>query len=385
MSFARLRNRPRSRANALLFSAAIFAFAVVFAVTALARSSGDAPPVRIHRDSGEALRLQMKEAITAAEDMPYHNGETLYCSDCHTMHASMQHNYAGDQNPEGNISSFPWSIPPSKYLLKAADPVDLCLSCHDNVANVPDVAMADVNGLTERSAGHFEDPEVPNLHGHDLGRGLPTGWNLCMRCHFGPPGYAKVTCIDCHNPHGNGNPRNLQWASDPDGTPPLGLFNPNGLPGLQKYERANTSYGTLNSVALREVTNMCIDCHHVFTGESYNDANGDGIHSLHPSYDSERLDPNHITDGETRGSTFPAHWDAGVGSGFGTTPRVPFVVDGATDYASGLVVDANTNGVFCLSCHKAHGSDSPFGLVWEIDGDVERPGCDQCHAVPPLP
>lgn len=124
----------------------------------------------------------------------------------------------------------------------------------------------------------------------------------------------------------------------------------------------------------------CIDCHHTFTGASSNDPDGDGIHSLHPAYDSERSDPNNIAQGQSKGTTDPAHWEGGTGPGFDTTQRVPFLTSGATDYTTASVVDASTNGVFCLSCHKAHGSQDAFGILWRHNGQIDRVGCDPCHA-----
>lgn len=344
-----------------------------------AASAGAAAPA-MERKSMHSGRGQLPGPYAKSGETPYHYGANLVCSDCHTMHYSQAHTYAPDGtstvDPMGGTGPYP-------KLLKN-NVVDLCVTCHDNHAGIPDVIGADVNGLQDRSAGFFGAVDVASPRGHDLGRNAPTGWYLCDKCHTygggGAPEDKKVSCIDCHNVHGNGNPRNLQWASYPEGTPPLGLFTAAGATGMAKYERSNTGYGTLNSVALREVSNMCVDCHHTLTGAYYNDPNGDGIHSKHPSYESERDNTNNIAQGLARESSSPAHWVTGAGSGFDGAPRVPFVTSGATDQASAAVIDAASNGVFCLSCHKAHGSENPFGLAWNASAGAGPKGCDQCHA-----
>ncbi len=311
----------------------------------------------------------------------YHNGNDLVCGDCHIMHASQTHPYdpAGARPGE----EVPYAGGPNPKLLKTPDPLDLCLNCHDGRTFAPDVLGADVNGLVQRSAGHFDEPELVNPRGHDLGRGLPDaeGFGLCTRCHFSAGEDAKVTCIDCHNPHGNGVARNLQWASDPASTPDLGLFVNPGASGLARYEASNVSYGTLNTDQLREVTNMCLDCHHIFSGGTYIDPDGDGFHNRHPTYDSERGSINAISQGDGDGRTNSPHWLGGTGSGFMGTPRLRFVASGATDFASGTVVDADNDGVFCLSCHTAHGSDQAFAMTWTLQDGYGAPGCDQCHYV----
>jgi hypothetical protein len=311
----------------------------------------------------------------------FHNGSTLVCSHCHIMHASQQHLH-DNQTFQEVWGGYPRTFSLTEMMLKSPDPISLCLTCHDGQPGIPDVVGADVNGLTDRSGGYFDVPNTDNPRGHKLEFGLSTngGFDLCMRCHFGGTfETAAVTCIDCHNPHGNYKARNLQWASSPGGEPELGLFVSAGATGLAKYERENVRYGTSDDATNREVTNICLDCHHVLTGATYNRPDGSDIHSLHPSYDSERGDPNTIDQGETDGTSAPAHWESGTGAGFFDTQRLRWVTREATDFGSADVIDASRNGVFCLSCHRAHGGEHSFALLYDPTDPISGEGCDQCH------
>jgi len=275
----------------------------------------------------------------------------------------------------------------SGHLLAKERSSELCLTCHDGQTGTPDViGEDDVNGLTERSAGFFASINAPNTNGHDLQADRVGHSDLCSTCHSGGSfGTAKIGCIDCHDPHGkdvddsNYSYRNLRSEKDPDDVPLFRAFVKPDATELEIYEQKNIGYTAPDTKTSdwREVTNICFGCHHTFSAYGYTrDSNGACIR--HPSTDSERG----IWEAINRHGqplTDPIHWANGTGIGF-AMGRVPFIVSKATDYVGATTIATNnsriTNEVFCLTCHKAHGSRHKNSLRWP---ENSNPACQQCH------
>jgi hypothetical protein len=315
-----------------------------------------------------------------AGDPSFHSASGLICMKCHTMHYSENGTVPTQAAGFGMDadSGGPWP-----HLLLKQHVTDLCLACHDNTSGVPDVMTSDINAgtVTERAAGYFDAAvDALNAHGHNLNPDKVD--SLCEACHFvGEFATAKVSCVECHDPHGNGKYRNLQWATDPDSTPDIRAFVNPTASGLDVYERENVHYGAPASGDWREVNNVCLDCHHVFSGDSY--VREGGVCVRHPNTDSERGAAEEINQHPGTGQTDPAHWLAGSGNGFSIS-RLPFIVtftpsgDPSGDYTTTGTV-AENNEVFCLTCHKAHGSGYDNGIRWDYSGQGNNAGCQQCH------
>src|SRR5512138_3734046 len=163
-------------------------------------------------------RLVLMVAIAAAFAFPvmageWHSGGNNLCTDCHTMHFSMQHNWDGTTPvPTTGAANGNWlgATGPNAFLLKA--PANqLCLSCHDGQTFAPDVLGTNTNAAPTagRSAGAVNTAALgapyDTYKGHTLGaaNALP-GYNPAA---VGAPATwydatGGIECISCHAQHG---------------------------------------------------------------------------------------------------------------------------------------------------------------------------------------
>ncbi len=347
------------------------------------------------------LALLLVTGGTAGE---WHSGTNNVCWDCHTMHFSMQHNWDGTTPvPTTAAPGGSWlsASGPNNFLLKA--PANqLCLACHDGQTFAPDVLDASTNAMSTngRSAGALNDQTgtVPYQiwKGHTLGStstppgfdptkiGAPATW-------YDPTG--GLECISCHAQHGpttayrNLGPYSLagaaasarptykfsttpfdfaslcrnetaasgtcdvrvNLASYTAGTGIAGTFTP-------YYDASNISYGRNDAlVALPNKTSNRLDtfcgaCHGNFHGGPGDTNIGASVAALdgfirHPT--------SQVTIGASGTQGYGGH--SALTRYTGAVTKVPAysVTAGYTDASPG-----------CPSCHKAHGNQNPFGLIF---------------------
>lgn len=322
--------------------------------------------------SGLVAMLLMVGGVAVAGD--YHTGSGLHCTDCHIMHASKDGTTYNSGTGYGN-------------LLKAASANVLCMQCHDGTdTTAPDIAATgtaaspnDTLGISytskyKNSAGYFQSDwsSAQSNVAHDL---YATGALTAVQGTW-TSGTSGITCADCHDPHGTANYRNL-------------LLQP-GTAGVDINVRSGTEVFLREAITV-PATASATATHYDTSAVGFDDVNNVvswclGCHTNITTGASDTPPKKHPQDVPVSGAD-GAHWTGGTGAGFGTDvgdgtsgiPRVRFAANG-TDYTTTTTV-ATTNQVFCLTCHKAHGSKYDSTVVWPYyeGGADQTSACDQCH------
>jgi hypothetical protein len=320
----------------------------------------------------------------------YHTGTTLLCAECHVMHASQTHGY----NANGGGSY----ITPNgthEYLLR--DEVNaLCLNCHDGQGWAPDVLAAPTATLPNgRQAGALNrDNAAPyfDATGHTLGSTATAPGGTWSNT-------AGLECTNCHQQHGRTGPgsanlyRNVNlWVAGSPTTAYM-TYAVGATNDLTKdvYERSATSnHYDVSNIDFNEPDQTksgygqyCQQCHTNFHGNqaSTNMRNTAGTPNAewyrHPTADANigQAGGGGSSLSRFRGRLYRVQVMSATGD-WGTQgtawPTSP------TDLTAS-----------CMSCHKAHGDQNAFGLIYATgnapigengDGTSYKNLCGQCHS-----
>ncbi len=336
----------------------------------------------------------------------YHYNANINCSDCHSMHASAHNNLTDGSAitaPNTVLNSpviNPYYIAPAApaegrhYLLKNDD---VCASCHDGKTWAPDVIGDHGNGYI-RSAGGLREGSTGG--GHKIGSTVrPPGYNGAPVNNYFASG--PLECFSCHSPHGGRGFRNLvpYQMRTTIGAANAPLITPEysksatwlnkdaviaadtrtwGTDSLASYYgRDKVTYGRLangaevdfaGSKASNRMDQFCGVCHSKFHGGEITSNVGDGTGFV-----------RHPTSIVTLAS---------AGTTFGATLRPAQTLK---VYQAAGVVSAATDSPGCVSCHKAHGNNNPFALIYpdrlggtvpnEEGGGIYKDLCKSCHGM----
>ena len=341
-------------------------------------------------------------AVPAMAQSNYHYNQNMNCSDCHSMHASAHNNLT-----DGSAIETPNTTPgtainpyypgqPSNgrhYLLKADD---VCETCHKDQTWAPDVFGDNVNGYIRSAGGVREDATGG---GHKMGSTVAApGYQGTVINYF--PAGKELECVTCHSPHGGTNFRNLtpyqmrntagylaanmgvtqsKNAAFQTGTDVTILGGDSYVFGsgtMQNYYgRDKIAYAKLatpivynGATSSNRMDQFCGICHGAFHGGSVSDSTtvSDGTGFI--------KHPTGVVTVASAGGTF-----GGAGKG-ASTLKV---------YQAAGTIDPATDTPGCVTCHKAHGNNNPFALIYpdratgtvpnEQGGGVYKDLCKTCH------
>ena len=300
----------------------------------------------------------------------YHTPNSGSCKDCHKAGIS-------GQSPLSISTLTSPTLPQNSFAPTNVN--QTCLECHSGPSGsstCPSV-LRDPSGTLIREAGFLQRSGGLEHTGHTLGsmERAPGGtWT---------PGPSGLQCTDCHDPHGQtAQYRNLvlRPGTAMEDRPVTFVIGPTNDLGKDVWIHADPSL-----VEKYDTRTIWFN-----QPRSSRSAYGEWCQGCHTDFYGTAGAPN--VGGVTGWKRHPAA-GARIGGGpryrssltryVGLTNRVP------TMSPSGMW-PASDNTPSCMSCHKAHGNDNPFGLLFMSGhGNLTEGGdslgktpvdlCHQCH------
>lgn len=343
-------------------------------------------------------------AIPALAQSNYHYNENMNCSDCHSMHASAHNNLTDGSAitaPNTAVSSpnrainpyYPAPNPgPGREALLKND--DVCASCHKDQTFAPDVFGDNTNGYI-RSAGGVREGSTGG--GHKIGSTVrPPGYDGTNVGNYFSAG--DLECVTCHSPHGSANFRNLI---------PYAMRGAIGSANVAKVSPTVSKAAAFD--ATKDVT--------ILNGATYTFGSG----NMQNYYGRGAVVYSRAADGAEivfNGAKSSNHMDqfcgvchgdfhggdattdkVGDGTGFVRHPTGVVKIASFSNataasnlklYQASAAQTAGTDSPGCLTCHKAHGNNNPFALIYPsptaADTTEEGNGayktlCKSCHGM----
>lgn len=332
----------------------------------------------------------------------YHYNENMNCSDCHSMHASAHNNLTdgvaittpnAGASPNRAINPYYPAPNPGPGIAKLLKSADVCESCHKDKNFAPDVYGDNVNGYIRSAGGVREDATGG---GHKIGSTLAAPGHKTDVINYFPAG-SELECVSCHSPHGGTGFRNLV---------------PYGMSGSPGYSAASVKPTVAKAAAFDGTKDFTI-----LNGQTYVFGSGnlqayygrpavvlsrvaDGAeYNYNGGKSSNRIDQFcGVCHGAFHGGDFTTD-QTGNGTDFVRHPTgvVKIGAFSSATAASNLKIyqlaatqNAATDSPGCLTCHKAHGNNNPFALIYPspTGADTTEEGngayktlCKSCHGM----